>query len=461
MSDPLRFEYGEQTILTLQQLQNAGHLNLSPGFQRKSVWRLADRRKLIESILSGYPVPSIFLYKRYEGGRLVYDVIDGKQRIETIFMFCGARGFQRERFDVRFQFPGDEKPHSYTWRELERARCSAPMLSYKLQTAEVTGDLGDIVDLFVRINSTGKALTGAEKRHARYYSSPFLKEAQRLARRTRRYLLGQRVLTPAQVDRMRDTELVCELLASIVAGAPIQKKAAVDRAVGNETLNRHTLRKASGEFSSAVRAMRRLVPDLTATRFRNSSEFYSLFLAVWEMQQRRLVLSDRRRNRAAQWILTEFSNGVDRVLESKRAGRANDPADRLFEEYLTTVRHSTDQVHQRTRRGEILRGLLAGLFERKDDRRGFSSEQRRLLWHSESRRECRYCAAALGWTNFQIDHRHPHSRGGRTSLRNADLVCRSCNASKGARRRPGGRAPRRRRARSRSVGTMRRRARRA
>ncbi|MEX0613195.1 MAG: DUF262 domain-containing protein, partial [Pirellulales bacterium] len=38
-----------------------GHLNLEPGFQRKSVWTLRDRRKFIESVLEQFPVPSIFL----------------------------------------------------------------------------------------------------------------------------------------------------------------------------------------------------------------------------------------------------------------------------------------------------------------------------------------------------------------------------------------------------------------
>ena len=57
-------EFGSKTILELRNLQTEGHLSLEPGFQRKSVWTMADRRKLIESVLEGYPVPSIFLYRR-------------------------------------------------------------------------------------------------------------------------------------------------------------------------------------------------------------------------------------------------------------------------------------------------------------------------------------------------------------------------------------------------------------
>lgn len=57
------------------------------------------------------------------------------------------------------------------------------VMGYKIQTVEVSGDLSEIIDLFVRINSTGKRLTGAEKRHARFYRSEFLRQAEKVARR--------------------------------------------------------------------------------------------------------------------------------------------------------------------------------------------------------------------------------------------------------------------------------------
>ncbi len=49
-----------------------------------------DRAKLIESIIRNYPLPAISLYRRHENGQLVYDVMNGKQRLESIFMFMGV-----------------------------------------------------------------------------------------------------------------------------------------------------------------------------------------------------------------------------------------------------------------------------------------------------------------------------------------------------------------------------------
>jgi uncharacterized protein with ParB-like and HNH nuclease domain len=85
----LQHRTGTQTILALKNLYEHGHLNLEPGFQRQSVWSERDRAKLIDSILRNYPLPAIFLYRNHKNGEIIYDVIDGKQRLESIFMFMG------------------------------------------------------------------------------------------------------------------------------------------------------------------------------------------------------------------------------------------------------------------------------------------------------------------------------------------------------------------------------------
>lgn len=111
--------YTEPTINQLLLMFKSRQINLDPGFQRRSVWSPRDRTSLIQSIVAGYPIPSIVLYKRQENGRLIYDVIDGKQRLETILMFVGAGRFKRDRFDVKLEFPGSERQY-YDWTDIRR-----------------------------------------------------------------------------------------------------------------------------------------------------------------------------------------------------------------------------------------------------------------------------------------------------------------------------------------------------
>src|SRR5262249_10193871 len=157
---------------------------------------------------------------------------------------------------------------------------------------------------------------------------------EKLARRYRDFLTKQQIISQAGIDRMKDVELVSELLASIVSGGPIHKKQAVDRAVGNTSINARTLKKTVDEFSAALRAVKQMVPELRATRFKNLSEFYTLFLVVWELHQQKMVLNDKSRNTVAMKLLRGFSNGVDDVREQQRKAKGAMAHQRMFADYL-------------------------------------------------------------------------------------------------------------------------------
>ncbi|GIM59918.1 GmrSD restriction endonuclease domain-containing protein [Capnocytophaga canimorsus] len=59
-----------------------------PGFQRNYVWDIKRASKLIESLLIGIPIPQIFLYEEKKNSFLV---IDGQQRLMTIYYFIKKR----------------------------------------------------------------------------------------------------------------------------------------------------------------------------------------------------------------------------------------------------------------------------------------------------------------------------------------------------------------------------------
>jgi 5-methylcytosine-specific restriction endonuclease McrA len=428
----LQADFGERTINELMLIFRNRQINLEPGFQRRSVWSPLDRRRLMQSILSNFPVPCIFLYCRNHRGQTIYDVIDGKQRLETIFMFAGLGRFKRKRFAIK-QDLGDG-PDWYDWSELKRdPNVRHAFETYKIQTVEVTGELGQIVDLFVRINSTGKRLTSGEKRHAKFYDSPFLQEAEWLVGRFQKFLREERILSPVQIDRMKGTELFAELLMSIHKGGPINKKTALDRAIGNEDINGNTLTKLCREAIWTIRLIKRMFPALRQTRFHNTAEFYSLFMLVWEMDRENFVLKDRRRNRVAFEMLRKLSTGVDELRDQLRKAKLAKPRQRLYGDYLLTVQGDTDSSATRERRREILKGLLFSLYERKDEKRTFSSEQRRIIWNTDEKRMCSSCKRALTWDDFTVDHIIAHTKGGKTSLKNAQLMCQRCNSKKGAR----------------------------
>jgi uncharacterized protein with ParB-like and HNH nuclease domain len=74
------------SIGELMSLYKDGELDIHPEFQRFFRWSILQKSKLIESIVLGIPIPSIFISQRDNG---VWDVVDGQQRLSTIFEFAG------------------------------------------------------------------------------------------------------------------------------------------------------------------------------------------------------------------------------------------------------------------------------------------------------------------------------------------------------------------------------------
>jgi Protein of unknown function DUF262 len=70
----------------LASMYRDSEIELHPEFQRYFRWTPDQKSRLIESLLLGIPVPSIFVHQRADG---VWDVVDGLQRLSCIFEVMG------------------------------------------------------------------------------------------------------------------------------------------------------------------------------------------------------------------------------------------------------------------------------------------------------------------------------------------------------------------------------------
>lgn len=74
------------SIGELINLYRDDELDIHPKFQRLFRWSDFQKTRFIESILLNIPLPSIFVSQNEDG---VWDVVDGVQRLSTIFQFVG------------------------------------------------------------------------------------------------------------------------------------------------------------------------------------------------------------------------------------------------------------------------------------------------------------------------------------------------------------------------------------
>jgi len=80
-------------VSTLFNFVESGAVRI-PGFQRNFVWDQVRASKLIESLILGIPVPQLFLY---EQSRNRFLVIDGQQRLMSIYYFIKRRFPRKEK----------------------------------------------------------------------------------------------------------------------------------------------------------------------------------------------------------------------------------------------------------------------------------------------------------------------------------------------------------------------------
>ena len=150
---------------------NEKKINLIPPFQRGHVWKLKARQKLMENIVMGRPIPAIFLYKQADGSKYSYNILDGKQRLESLLLFVGGQRadvrienvksyFYHEREKSMVGFTISVHGKKQTFKELPEAKVR-DFREYSIPTIEInlddeSGSLDEIINLFVDINQYGE-----------------------------------------------------------------------------------------------------------------------------------------------------------------------------------------------------------------------------------------------------------------------------------------------------------------
>ncbi len=144
-----------------------------PPYQRESsVWSLEKQQLFIDSLLNGYDVPKIYLHDlRGIEETKVYAVVDGKQRLTTIWRFLKNEFPLASDFRIEANNYPELPPDAVTpgpgmylkdmdpiWQEVLKTTFLAVVL---IQNAREE----DIEDLFSRLNN-GEPLNAAEKRNA-------------------------------------------------------------------------------------------------------------------------------------------------------------------------------------------------------------------------------------------------------------------------------------------------------
>ncbi|HEV7595451.1 MAG TPA: DUF262 domain-containing protein [Gemmatimonadaceae bacterium] len=186
-------------VLTIFSFMESGSVKI-PGFQRNYVWDIKRASKLIESLILGLPVPQIFLY---EEGRNRFLVIDGQQRLMSIYYFIKQRFPRKEKrselrriFDEKgaipegvlhddtyfvpfgLSLPGRLPEHPNKFKGLNYSTLGdqrsqfdlRPVRNVIVKQIKPSGDDSSVFEMFNRLNTGGINLKPQEIRTSLYHS---------------------------------------------------------------------------------------------------------------------------------------------------------------------------------------------------------------------------------------------------------------------------------------------------
>lgn len=250
-----------------------------PGFQRGFVWSGPEKSRFIESLILGLPVPTLFLARDAESSKL--NIIDGQQRLKTLQSYLNGE-FALSGKEIAEDLKG--RYFSSRLEKSKRAKVLAPADERTLSDAVIHSivirpnpkDDDDalgreynkaIIQIFKRLNTSGKALTAQEVR-ASIFHGELLSLIQKLNENE-----DWRVMFGPKHSRMKDEEVILRAIALYMDGK--NYKSSMPKFLdGFMERNRHM--NAAGcqlietKFSSAVRLIRESLGD---TALKSSGTF--------------------------------------------------------------------------------------------------------------------------------------------------------------------------------------------
>lgn len=167
------FDSYDLSVRQVLDMVESGDIFVPPEYQRQFIWDAERQSVLIESVLLGIPVPSLFMAMNADS---TWEVVDGVQRLGSLSHFVGTEGLlEKIQRDKPLVINGLEKLDAFNDAGFEDFPKSM-QLQFLTRPIRVTvlndrSDLAVRFDLFERLNTGGVSLTDQEIRNCVYRGS--------------------------------------------------------------------------------------------------------------------------------------------------------------------------------------------------------------------------------------------------------------------------------------------------
>lgn len=265
-----------------------GTLDLKPRYQRYAIWSPGQKCFLIDSLISGAPVPQVFLNIKSRGSgrerQTIYEVVDGQQRLRAILEYMDDE-YPLLATTAR-SYPVSEAyaPHvGKKYGELPPATQEA-IWNYWLPVQELRGWKEDqIRALFRRLNYVVERLNKQELRHSQYFGE-FVEAVEGLSEDS--FWDDMQFFSRKDAQRMKDIEFISELFVAVIAG-PQEGQRSLDEYYAKYDVEFPSRSAEVARFRQSLASLSTIGDYLRESRYLKKGDFYGLFCAVAHLNRGR------------------------------------------------------------------------------------------------------------------------------------------------------------------------------
>ena len=434
-----------RTVRALINLYKSEMLKVNPEYQRGTVWSSAQQKRLVDSVLRGYPIPLFYFHhinEEVEGfKRNALEIIDGQQRMHSLFMFHeGAlKLFDPESDAKQAKFPEFVRREPCPWAHDTFNTLSDDLrdrfLDAELSTVEITtDDPNEARDLFIRLQG-GLPLRAQEKRDA--WPGNFTDYVLRLggkpeiARYPGHEFFRKIMRLRPGSDRGKTRQTAAQIAMLFLSRRRSSEFADINSRALDDFYYDHLDFEQDGQDARDLDKLLSRLTDLLGDGKRPKMSAPEAAHLV--------LLADQLNGEFAPGWQDRLPSAVDTfhaelVAAKKRDARDADPPPEFWSRFGIYTVSSSDQAARIKRRHEFyvekMLGYLAPL-QRKDPKRGFDPSERELVYFRD-RKLCAVCGGTVAWDDVEIHHINEHAKGGETTFENAALVHGACHPKGGA-----------------------------
>lgn len=269
-------------ISDVRDWDNERKLELRPDFQRNEVWSRAAQVMLIDTILKDIPIPKVYIQSMMRSEKTYRVVIDGQQRLTAILAFIN------NKYKLNKPYIGQYSNMNFSALPEDVRNM---ILQYNIDINEIYDPTDEEVrDLYARVNKYTVQLNKQELRKADFVGH-FINLAEKLSDID--FFKDAKTFSAAQIRRMLDVEYIEELLCVLLVGEQ-NKKETLDAFCEKYEIFEEGFDIVENRFLEIIRDITTIFDEnlrIETTRFKQKSDFYSLFGVIVDAKRRDLILS--------------------------------------------------------------------------------------------------------------------------------------------------------------------------